>query len=415
MPSSTLDCLGESPPVKRPSLRIAMIIKEINFIAKSILILSQTLSSTKLSTNQIVMERTSNDLGLGFSFDLGLGFSFLSTEDHKRAALLSFKPHLTDPSNLLSSWHGQNCCTWNGIHCLESLHVSAIDLRNPNPDSEKFIINMNSELVSMSNSTATALNGSFSSSLFSLTYLSYLDLSFNNFMHSNIPTGLANLTRLSYLNLSNAMFNGSITTQFFILTSSLRWLDISCSYRVPDYLPLSPNLSSTVQVRSGVYYSYLIGGNLSLSSLNFLLGLHNLRELKLSGVDLEKTSQSTKWAEPLMYLSNLHKLELSNCRIFGKLPAKQLLNLTSLSGLVMDFNSLSSPIPREFVNLTSLSELDFTNSNIRAPWPKLEILDISSTLVNGSLPSSFLFGQHHFTTPFPSTSPLAFDIQSEAP
>ncbi|KAJ0018551.1 hypothetical protein Pint_11474 [Pistacia integerrima] len=141
------------------------------------------------------------------------------------------------------------------------------------------------------------------------------------------------------------------------------------------------------------------------------------QELKLSGVDLKKTSQTTKWAEPLIYLSNLQKLELSNCRIFGKLPAKQLLNLTSLSGLVMDFNSLSSPIPREFVNLTSLSELDFTNSNIQgpipylpqlkklfvrnnsevtidlhsmfaAPWPKLEILDISSTLVNGSLPSS---------------------------
>ncbi|KAJ0081110.1 hypothetical protein Patl1_11671 [Pistacia atlantica] len=315
-------------------------------------------------------------------------FSFITCcYDHERAALLSFKSHLTDPSNRLSSWHGQNCCTWNGIHCLESLHVATIDLRNPNPDSEKFIINMNSELVSMSNSTATALNGSFSSSLFSLTYLSYLDLSFNNFMYSNIPTGLANLTRLNYLNLSNAMFSGSITNQFLNLTSSLRWLDISCSYRVPDYLPLSPYLSST------------------------------FKELKLSGVDLKKTSQSTKWAEPLMYLSNLQKLETSNCRIFGKLPAKQLLNLTSLSGLVMDFNSLSSPIPCEFVNLSSLSELDFTNSNIRgpipylpqlkklyvrnnsevtidlhsmfaAPWPKLEILDISSTLVNGSLPSS---------------------------
>ncbi|KAJ0016891.1 hypothetical protein Pint_11465 [Pistacia integerrima] len=48
--------------------------------------------------------------------------------DQERAALLSFKSHLTDPSNRLSSWQGQNCCTWHGINCSESLHVTAIDL-----------------------------------------------------------------------------------------------------------------------------------------------------------------------------------------------------------------------------------------------------------------------------------------------
>ncbi|KAJ0082681.1 hypothetical protein Patl1_11667 [Pistacia atlantica] len=259
------------------------------------------------------------------------------------AALLSFKSHLTDPSNRLFSWHGQNCCTWNGIHCLESLHVAAIDLRNPNPDLEKFIINMNSELVSISNSTATA---PFSSSLFSLTYLSYLDLSFNNFMYSNIPTGLANLTRLSYLNLSNAMFSGSITTQFFNLTSSLRWLDISCSYRMPDYLPLSPNLSSTVQVRS---------------------------ELKLSGVDLKKTSQSTKWAEPLIYLSNLQKLELSNCRIS---------------------NSLEGTIPTSICNMTSPEYLSLWDNFLTGNLPgcisqisRLEFFLISQNKMNGTIRS----------------------------
>ncbi|XP_031251245.1 probable LRR receptor-like serine/threonine-protein kinase IRK [Pistacia vera] len=224
-----------------------------------------------------------------------------------------------------------------------------------------------------------------SSSLFSLTYLSYLDLSFNNFMYSNIPTGLANLTRLSYLNLSNAMFSGSITTQFFNLTSSLRWLDISCSYRVPDYLPLSPYLSSTVQVRSGVYYSYLIGGNLSLSSLNFLLGLHNLRELKLSGVDLKKTSQSTKWAEPLIYLSNLQKLELSNCRI-SKFQSLEVLKLgfnrfqgripqfigalQNLHILVLESNFFNGSIPWEITKLEKLQYVDFSSNKLSCPIPE---------------------------------------------
>ncbi|XP_031270060.1 probable inactive leucine-rich repeat receptor kinase XIAO [Pistacia vera] len=95
-------------------------------------------------------------------------------------------------------------------------------------------------------------------------------------------------------------------------------------------------------------------------------------------------SQSTKWANPLSFLSNLQGLQLSNCRIFGKIPTQQLLNLTSLSVLAMDFNSLSSPIPSYLSNLTSLFVLDLTNT-----WPQLEILDISATQVQEPLPTSF--------------------------
>ncbi|KAJ0018547.1 hypothetical protein Pint_11471 [Pistacia integerrima] len=72
----------------------------------------------------------------------------------------------------------------HGVCCADSLHVTAIDLQNANLDSDNFIISVNSKLVSTCKSISTAFNGT----IFSLTNLSYLDLSFNNFMCSNILT-----------------------------------------------------------------------------------------------------------------------------------------------------------------------------------------------------------------------------------
>ncbi|GLU07113.1 hypothetical protein SLE2022_240860 [Rubroshorea leprosula] len=90
---------------------------------------------------------------------LFLTFSHHSTTnacyEAERGVLLSFKSHLLDPSNRLSSWQGQNCCSWHGIRCSDSLHVTKLDLRNPNP--ERLIINGNSELVSISDSNFTAI------------------------------------------------------------------------------------------------------------------------------------------------------------------------------------------------------------------------------------------------------------------
>ncbi|KAJ0018546.1 hypothetical protein Pint_11472 [Pistacia integerrima] len=110
-------------------------------------------------------------------------------------------------------------------------------------------------------------------------------------MYTKIPPAFANLTRLTYLNLSNAMFSGPITTQFSNLISL-------------NYSSISLNLSSSLEIQSDAYYSYLEGGSLSLSSLNFIQGLYNLEQLALSGVDMSMASQSTKWANRLSFLSN---------------------------------------------------------------------------------------------------------------
>ncbi|KAM3269942.1 hypothetical protein P3S67_029848 [Capsicum chacoense] len=129
----------------------------------------------------------------------------------ERAALMSFKSLLTDPSNLLSSWKGDNCCNWKGIKCSSSGHVVVVNLQNPHPD--EVIINANKEVVSNSNNASDfSLKGTLSPLLFIIDHIQYLDLSFNNFVFSKLPAEISNLTKLTYLNLSNSMFQDSITT-----------------------------------------------------------------------------------------------------------------------------------------------------------------------------------------------------------
>ncbi|TYH82936.1 hypothetical protein ES332_D02G096500v1 [Gossypium tomentosum] len=337
-----------------------------------------------------------------------------SCHEQEREALMSFKSNMADPSNRLSSWKGQNCCSWYGINCSDSFHVTAIDLRNPKLDN--LILDMNSQLVSTSDVPSTALTGTIPPSLFSLTHLRYLDLSFNNFSFSKVPLGFSKLTGLTYLNLSNVMFNGSITTQFSNLTLLME-LDLSCSSSIDDYSSIYTTLSSTPTIHEGSTYTYMKRGNLYAPNLSWLQRLNNLRKLKLSGVDLSKASRSNLWAKSVSTLSKLKLLELSNCRISGEVPVEQLLNLTKLSELYMDYNFLASKIPSKLANLTSLSVLDLTRSYLQGhipylpqvktlhvgnnvdvmvdlhsmfsvPWPRLESIDISSTHVIGSIPSS---------------------------
>ncbi|KAK4747851.1 hypothetical protein SAY87_014437 [Trapa incisa] len=353
---------------------------------------------------------------------LHLCHSFLavsSCQQNEREALLSFKSQLSDPSKRLSSWEGKNCCNWKGIVCSKFLRVISIDLRNPTPNS--FLVNQNDELVPVSkNSSSTVLKGTLSPSIFSLSELVYLDLSYNDFLLSDIPEGpFSNLSKLTYLNLSNSNFRGSINNQFMNLTSLIS-LDLSCAIHVTDSSSITLNVSSDLMMKADSLYSYISGGALSSLDLNWLRPLRKLRKLVLRGVDLSEaslSSSSSSWAEPLSSLSLLETLELSNCSIFGKLPADGFLNLTRLTYLLMDFNHLASPIPIQFRNLTSLSTLDFTNSDVRGSlphlpqlselivgsnsnlavdlqmvfslsWPRLKVLDIHSTQVLSSIPVS---------------------------
>lgn len=83
----------------------------------------------------------------------------------EKQALLLLKESLVDNSAFLSSWAGDNCCAWHGIHC-DNLtgHVMQLDLRNGD------------------------LRGDhINPSLLDLKFLIYLDLSSNQFNGMQIP------------------------------------------------------------------------------------------------------------------------------------------------------------------------------------------------------------------------------------
>ena len=127
----------------------------------------------------------------------------------ERAALLSVKASLLDPNNYLSSWQGENCCSWKGVRCsAKTGHVVKLNLRGVN--SEK-------------------IGGEISYSLVNLQQLRYLDLSYNYLYGVQIPEFLGSMSSLRYLNLSYTFLYGRIPPQLGNLTK-LTYLDLRCWY-----------------------------------------------------------------------------------------------------------------------------------------------------------------------------------------
>ena len=109
---------------------------------------------------------------------LGIGNTTVVCSNQERLALLKFKQSLKDPSVMLSSWVGNDCCLWERIHCNGVTgNVEGVYLRGDM-----------AYLVDPENDDGRYLVGSeVSSSLAELMHLKYLDLSGNDFHGSLIP------------------------------------------------------------------------------------------------------------------------------------------------------------------------------------------------------------------------------------
>ncbi|CAH8391504.1 unnamed protein product [Eruca vesicaria subsp. sativa] len=274
----------------------------------------------------------------------------------ERQALLTFKQSLTDPSGRLSSWSGPDCCNWRGVRCdRRTSHVIKIDLRNPN------------QTVYSDEFKQSCLGGKIDPSLTHLKYLSYLDLSSNEFNGLEIPEFIGHIVSLRYLNLSFSSFSGEVPASLGNL-SKLESLDL--------YAQLWPSFD-------------LRASNLGwLSGLSSSLTYLNMACLNLSGA-------GENWLQDFTRLSKLKELHLSSCGLKNlPLSLSSTANLKLLEVLDLSENSFSSLIPNWLFDLTSLRELFLQADDLKGSVPSgfkklklIETLDLSNNGFTGGIPA----------------------------
>ncbi|KAJ4829264.1 hypothetical protein Tsubulata_050383 [Turnera subulata] len=165
---------------------------------------------------------------------------------------------------------GSDCCLWDGIECDDITgNVIGLDL------------------------SSSCLYGSInsSSSLFQLLHLRTLNLAYNHFNHSHIPSAFGHLQNLVHLNLSYSWFSGTIPSSISNL-SKLSSLDLSTYYRF--------------QLKTNSDFKIL------------LTKLGNLQVLHLDRVDMSSTVPN----DILAISSSLVSLSLVACNLQGEFPTR---------------------------------------------------------------------------------------------
>ncbi|RYR32285.1 hypothetical protein S83_033884 [Arachis hypogaea] len=280
--------------------------------------------------------------------------------ERERQALVKFKASLNDSSNLLSSWHGHDCCRWEGIGCDNVTgHVVMLDLATPfakcwRPmwEGEYWLrIDDNDNCDLLYNQYLEARN--VNSSLLELEYLTHLDLRGNRFHSSPIPMFIGSMQRLRYLSLSAAGFGGRIPSNLGNLTN-LHFLDLSRNEFSPDsninwishlsllehlnmmgsfiYNKSQVNIINLTITAPNLHFLSLADNGLSVSNLDALQNMTSLVHLDLSGNNLTSVSS---------WFGNFKKLEyldLSWCGLHGP-----------ISNAFQNDNSLTSLSPLTFM------------------------------------------------------------------
>ncbi|KAJ7513342.1 hypothetical protein O6H91_24G001400 [Diphasiastrum complanatum] len=252
------------------------------------------------------------------------------------ASLLAFKQSIQiDPLSVLANWtigkNSDHCRTWTGVTCNKKHQVTKISL------------------------PGLQLNGTITPMIGDLAYLSYLNLSSNNF-NGEIPLELMNCHSLSTLDLSVNLLGGQLPPQLGKLSQlNVLWLSHnSFSGFIPASLGKCHNLTSMD----------LSHNNLSGSIPAAFGELRQLQELWLENNHLAGSIPTQ-----LGLLNQLQSLALMNNGLTGPIPSS-LGNCTSLVHLLLGNNELTGAIPVEFGQLSLIQEMGLEyNGALGGPVP----------------------------------------------
>ncbi|XP_048139564.1 receptor-like protein 6 [Rhodamnia argentea] len=377
-----------------------------------------------------IMKRTPFDLSGVFLAIIPLHFAsseaLPSTKCHEqeRSALLEFKQSLfhpepenrpswarSDPSKL-ESWKPEDadCCSWKGVECdVGTGYVTGLDL------------------------SLSCLSGPIDSnaSLFRLTRLRSLNLAWNSFERSQIPSAIGDLVELTSLNLSMSGFGGQIPSQVLKLTN-LSSLDLSENAALELR---NPSMETLVQRLTKLEHLDLSSVNVSAPFPDIVANLSSLTSLVLRDCDLRGTFPTTIFELPRLQLldlgynpelsghlpefhlhSPMKSLSLGRTNCSGNIPSS-IGNLTQLTTLVLQgskflgeipssigklvqlpllilsMNQLSGEIPASLINLTNLFYLDLNHNQLTGQIPagitgltRLTYLDLSFNRLTGPIP-----------------------------
>ncbi|KAG6500351.1 hypothetical protein ZIOFF_040196 [Zingiber officinale] len=371
-------------------------------------------------------------------------------------ALLTFKDGVIDPANRLSSWQGQvDCCRWSGVVCQNiSSHVHVVELNLENDDYFNY---------------QTALLGQLlNPSLLSLTYLSRLNLTYNDFGGTQIPQFVGSFGSLRYLDLSWTNFGGTIPAQLGNL-STLLYLDLRSywSYAATNELNTRVDSMEWLKQLASLRYLDMNSVNLSAASHEWLQAvnmLHSLEALRLRNCDLSVVPSSLSFVnltalEILDLASNFFKstlptwlwefnslsyLDLESNEFYGRVPAA-IGNMTSLDTLILggnnldggtispsitnlvhlntfdfSYNNMSGGVPDWLMHMTNLTHLDLSFCSLNGPFPveigslsNLAYLDLSSNSLQGSVSELHLANLTALETLYLSNNSLSISINEE--
>ncbi|XP_027362919.1 receptor-like protein EIX1 [Abrus precatorius] len=262
--------------------------------------------------------------------------------------LLHFKQGVVDPSGLLSSWFPKlDCCEWKGVKC-DNITGRVTDLNLPCPTNHPTVV-VYGEIDDKSH----CLTGELSLSLLELEFLSYLNLSNNDFKTIQYNSkGSKKCDDLSRGTSSHICGN----------STNLHYLDFSYNY------------------------------DIRVDNLHWFSHLSSLQYLNLNGVYLHK---EIDWLQSVTMLPSLQKLHLENCQLGNLYPSLQYANFSSLKVLKLANNNfMSNQLPRWLFNLSSdISYIDLSQNQIHSQLPKtlpnfrsIKVLILSGNYLKGPLP-----------------------------